>query len=235
MSATIGTSLLSTIFFNALDEFSSGTDTRTIFAPASTHSAIWSDVASTSVVGVFVIVCTDIGAPPPTRTEPTLIARDSRRAIFFHGLIGLCSIAVEFQARVGSRSSFAQIRENKKVRNDFCGLNQRGTYPVLGKATGLSRPIARQNGASHLPSGNRRELAANAANANLESCCVRSMASFLFSLKKSKRVPGFCGQHLIRFFSQLNATAVSNAKAGEKFGIECRLNSARANDLPFAE
>jgi hypothetical protein len=44
-------------------------------------------VARTSSVGVLVIVCTLIGASPPTGTEPTMIWRDWRRAIVRHGRI----------------------------------------------------------------------------------------------------------------------------------------------------
>jgi hypothetical protein len=37
--------------------------------------AICSSVAATFAVSVFVMVCTTTGAPPPTRTPPTLICR----------------------------------------------------------------------------------------------------------------------------------------------------------------
>ena len=55
-------------------------------APASAARSICASVAATSGVGVFVMVCTLIGASPPTRTEPTAIWRDLRR----QGRIGLC-------------------------------------------------------------------------------------------------------------------------------------------------
>ena len=38
-------------------------------------------VAPASAVGVFVIVCTVIGAPPPTGTGPTITCRDLRRTM----------------------------------------------------------------------------------------------------------------------------------------------------------
>ena len=44
-------------------------------APATSSRRIWAIVASTSAVGVLVIDCTVIGAPPPTGTEPTWICR----------------------------------------------------------------------------------------------------------------------------------------------------------------
>jgi hypothetical protein len=36
---------------------------------------------ATSVVGVLVIVCTLIGAPPPTGTGPTWMRREARRSM----------------------------------------------------------------------------------------------------------------------------------------------------------
>src|SRR4029079_17850170 len=42
-------------------------------------------VASASSVGVLVIVCTLIGASPPTGTEPTMICRDLRRSMSRQG------------------------------------------------------------------------------------------------------------------------------------------------------
>jgi hypothetical protein len=57
--------------------FLSGVDTRTISAPATAQRWICSMVAATSVVSVLVIVCTEIGASPPTSTLPTLICRET--------------------------------------------------------------------------------------------------------------------------------------------------------------
>ena len=48
-----------------------GTETRTISAPTRSKALIWATVASTSVVRVLVIDCTEIGASPPTGTFPT--------------------------------------------------------------------------------------------------------------------------------------------------------------------
>jgi hypothetical protein len=42
---------------------------------------IWAMVAAASSVGVLVMVCTLIGASPPTRTLPTRIWREALRAI----------------------------------------------------------------------------------------------------------------------------------------------------------
>ena len=54
-------------------------------APASSQRRIWSIVAFASSVGVLVMVCTVIGASPPTGTEPTMICRDWRRSISRQG------------------------------------------------------------------------------------------------------------------------------------------------------
>src|SRR5690606_28704780 len=56
-----------------------GTETRTMSAPAASRRWIWPTVASTSQVSVLVMLCTEIGASPPTGTLPTQILRDRRR------------------------------------------------------------------------------------------------------------------------------------------------------------
>ena len=56
MSATMGTGLSRTISRSAFEEASSGTETRTMSAPASAAAWTWATVAATSVVRVFVIV-----------------------------------------------------------------------------------------------------------------------------------------------------------------------------------
>jgi hypothetical protein len=53
--------------------------------PTSSHARIWLIVALASSVGVLVIVCTGITAPPPTGTLPTMICRDCRRTISRQG------------------------------------------------------------------------------------------------------------------------------------------------------
>ena len=58
-----------------------GQETRTMSTPATSARRIWAMVAAASSVGVLVMVCTLIGASPPTRTLPTLIWREARRAI----------------------------------------------------------------------------------------------------------------------------------------------------------
>ncbi len=50
-----------------------GTATRTIWHPEAVSSAICWSVALTSAVSVVVMDCTEIGASPPTGTEPTMI------------------------------------------------------------------------------------------------------------------------------------------------------------------
>jgi len=69
----MGTETLGTISFSAFELASSGTEIRTISAPASAAACTCSIVAFTSVVSVLVIVCTEIGASPPTGTLPTMI------------------------------------------------------------------------------------------------------------------------------------------------------------------
>src|SRR5574339_604840 len=87
MSATIGTLAARTISLSAAVDSTSGQDTRTMSAPASSHRRIWSIVALASEVGVLVIVWTVTGASPPTATLPTMIWRDWRRSIVRHGRI----------------------------------------------------------------------------------------------------------------------------------------------------
>ena len=89
MSATIGTGLSRTISLSARVEPSSGQETRTMSAPASAHACTCAIVPATSVVSVLVMVCTLIGAPPPTATGPTWIRRDGRRSMLRQGRMGL--------------------------------------------------------------------------------------------------------------------------------------------------
>jgi hypothetical protein len=86
MSATIGTLAARTIWRSAAVDSSSGQETRMMSAPASSQRRIWSIVALASEVGVLVIVCTVIGAPPPTGTCPTMIWRHCLRAMSRQGL-----------------------------------------------------------------------------------------------------------------------------------------------------
>ena len=81
MSATIGTLVCATIFLSAAVDASSGQETRTMSAPASSSARTCAMVASASAVGVLVIDCTVIGASPPTGTSPTMMQRDLRRWI----------------------------------------------------------------------------------------------------------------------------------------------------------
>src|SRR6476659_4338089 len=87
MSATIGTLASRTMVRSAVVASTVGQDTRMMSAPASSQRRIWSMVATASSVGVLVMVCTVMGASPPTGTEPTMICRDLRRSISRHGRI----------------------------------------------------------------------------------------------------------------------------------------------------
>src|SRR5690625_7646567 len=79
MSAITGICDLPAIAGSAAASSAVGTATRTMSHPAAVSSAICCNVALTSVVGVVVIDCTEIGAWPPTGTSPTLIVRVWRR------------------------------------------------------------------------------------------------------------------------------------------------------------
>jgi hypothetical protein len=59
----------------------SGTETRTMSTPAASRRLICATVAATSLVSLLVMLCTAMGASPPTGTLPTQILRDSRRLI----------------------------------------------------------------------------------------------------------------------------------------------------------
>ena len=60
-----------TICDRAFVESSSGHETLTMSAPASSRSLICFTVPAISVVRVLVMDWTDIGASPPTKTSPT--------------------------------------------------------------------------------------------------------------------------------------------------------------------
>jgi hypothetical protein len=66
---------------------------RTMSAPASAQACTCATVAFTSVVSVLVMVCTVIGASPPTATGPTWIWRVLRRSMLRHGRMGLCDMS----------------------------------------------------------------------------------------------------------------------------------------------
>ena len=67
------------IAFIALVASSSGQETRTMSAPASSSARICAIVPRDVGGDVLVMVCTVIGASPPTGTLPTMIWRDLRR------------------------------------------------------------------------------------------------------------------------------------------------------------
>ncbi len=72
-------------------------------APATAQRCTCSMVAATSVVSVFVIVWTEIGASPPTSTLPTRICRDGRRSMLRQGRTGLCDMEVTLFAATALR------------------------------------------------------------------------------------------------------------------------------------
>ena len=79
MSAITGIGDLATMRGSASASSWLGTATRTMSHPAAVSSAICCSVAPTFAVFVLVIDCTEIGAPPPTGTGPTMMRRDWRR------------------------------------------------------------------------------------------------------------------------------------------------------------
>jgi hypothetical protein len=79
MSAMTGIWLFRAISGSASASSWLGQATRTMSQPAAVSSAICWRVASTSVVGVVHIDCTEIGASPPTSTLPTRMVRVRRR------------------------------------------------------------------------------------------------------------------------------------------------------------
>src|SRR5690606_1918956 len=81
-----------------------GTETRTISAPTSSRRWICATVASTSQVSVLVMLCTEIGASPPTGTLPTQILRDWRR------LIGDSECMVSLLSELEARCLAAHVR-----------------------------------------------------------------------------------------------------------------------------
>src|SRR5580692_5664800 len=97
MSATSGTLAALAIWLKAAVDSSSGQETLTMSAPASSNSRIWPMVALASAVRVLVIDWTVIGASPPTSTDPTRILRLGRRWIMRQGRTWLAS-----WARLGS-------------------------------------------------------------------------------------------------------------------------------------
>src|SRR5476651_1422899 len=81
MSATSGTLTSCLMRPKASAASMSGTEIRTMSTPAASRRLIWATVAATSLVSLLVMLCTAMGASPPTGTEPTQILRDTRRLI----------------------------------------------------------------------------------------------------------------------------------------------------------
>src|SRR3989338_8989107 len=81
MSATSGTLTNCLIRPKASAASMSGTETRTMSTPAASRRLIWATVAATSLVSLLVMLCTAMGAGPPTGTEPPQILREIRRLI----------------------------------------------------------------------------------------------------------------------------------------------------------
>ena len=73
MSAITGICDFAAIAGSASASSCDGQATRTMSQPAAVSSAICCSVELTSAVSVVVIDCTEIGASPPTATDPTWI------------------------------------------------------------------------------------------------------------------------------------------------------------------
>ena len=87
MSARTGMRTCALMRERASAASASGTATRTMSQPAASRRRIWATVAATSGVGVLVMDWTVTGAPPPTATPPTVIARVALRRIGFMRLV----------------------------------------------------------------------------------------------------------------------------------------------------
>ena len=85
MSAITGIWDFMAIIGSASASSALGTATRTMSQPVAVSSAICCRVPLISVVFVVVIDCTDTGASPPTKADPTLILRDFRRGASTRG------------------------------------------------------------------------------------------------------------------------------------------------------
>src|SRR5256886_389057 len=81
MSATSGIRIWRLISPSLSAASRTGTAQRTMSQPAASRAQIWSSVAWTSRVSVFVIDCTVIGASPPTFSEPSWICFVFRRGV----------------------------------------------------------------------------------------------------------------------------------------------------------
>src|SRR5687768_1572442 len=136
MSATIGTRASRTICRSADVEASSGQETRTMSAPASSQRRIWSIVALTSGVGVLVMVCTVTGAPPPTGTLPTMICRDLRRSISRQGRMDIFTLSDSLRRNIGGLHGEKKARAPcRRARAGLpgaggAGLRDRGGGPA---------------------------------------------------------------------------------------------------------
>src|SRR5215467_137839 len=153
MSAMIGSGDPATISRSASAAWWSGTAGRTISQPASFSAAIWLSVARTSRVSVFVMVCTAIGAAPPTTTSPTRTGIDLRRAG-----VPFCALTSSPQARELSGGNTLDVEENDQShqgdqRRQAVSLHRLLPLAVEGPAADLleqyyqdATPVQRRQG-----------------------------------------------------------------------------------------
>jgi hypothetical protein len=139
MSATIGTDEALTMAPRAAVDSSSGQETRTISAPAAAAASTWAMVAAASLVKVLVMVCTEIGASPPTSTLPTLICRLLRRWISRYGRTLMARTSV---CEANSAPDIARLRVPQKPRpfrracKQCCRAPRSGRRTAAGNHTG---------------------------------------------------------------------------------------------------
>src|SRR5579871_2158699 len=125
MSATIGARAALTMAGIARVESSSGQDTRTMSAPASSSARTWAIVACASAVKVLVIDWTVMGASPPTSTAPTRILRVGRRWIARQGRTCSRAWAVMTGGLIKPFGGGAQPRREKFTYGRAAGVGAR--------------------------------------------------------------------------------------------------------------
>src|ERR1700761_1172549 len=151
MSATIGTGDALTIAPSAAVDSSSGQETRTISAPAAAAAWTCSMVAAALLVKVLVMVCTEIGASPPTSTLPTLICRLLRRWISRYGRTLMARTSV---CEADSALDIARLPAPQKPRppgeddKQGCRARRAGRQISIGGKSASSPLVDRMNSAT---------------------------------------------------------------------------------------
>src|SRR6185312_14358760 len=176
MSATIGTLAALVMAGMAAVDSTSGQETRTMSAPASSSWRTWSMVAAASAVSVLVIDCTLIGASPPTSTEPTRILRDGRRRIARHGRTAVWSWTWSL-ALIGAENRRSRLRTQ-------AGIRSRRRRARGGRGRGLLGGLVQR----HLRGG--QHALGLAAHEDLEVARLRDLGGQAGELRRAVGLPG---------------------------------------------